>query len=368
MIHPQSRFALKVLFLSLVALLLGLQNPIAAKSEVVSFNNSDLVEQAPTTEPVGSPSLEASEEKLPMPEVNVLEEGVVASFLWKVTSPGATVPSYLFGTIHIPDNRVTNLPPHVQEAYDSAAAVYTEIPMDLSSLGGMLGNLGMISRIMLPLDKKATDYIDSELEKRVDAILKDYGYSLLMFNQMKVWVVAAQLGQLDLIEQISSGKELLDQKLYMDAQRGGKKAGALETADSQLDVFDTLSIEEQVKFLRETVDQVEKAKEKGLEPSEAVVEAYLSGDTKNIVGQLTESMDLDTAFGQKMYKRLLLDRDAAMSAKMAEIIAADPNRINFFAVGALHLPRKEGVVGLLRDKGLTVERVIPEPSTEVKSE
>ncbi len=297
-----------------------------------------------------------AEKKLPIPEVTALEEGIIAPYLWKVTTPGVSAPSYLFGTIHIPDPKVTNLPPLVKQAYDSADAVYTEIPMDILGISGILGSISMMQKIMLPMDEKLTDHLDLELEKRVDAILKDYGYSLLMFNQMKIWVVAAQVGQMDLMEEISSGKELLDQKLYMDAKRGGKIVGGLETMESQLKVFDDLSTEEQIKFLRETVKQL--AKQKGLKPSESIIDAYLTGDTANIVGKLTDMMELDTAFGQKMYDRLLVKRDTDMSKKIADIIRADPNKINFFAIGALHLPRKEGVVGLLREKGITVERVI----------
>lgn len=349
--------------------LFGQHAPVAANSEPLNFTNADLLPEDPKgTAPendsvveVEEPTTpEAPEKKLPLPNVTVLEAGVTAPYLWKVTSPAYTATNYLFGTIHIPDDRVTVLPDHVQKAYDNAAAVYTEIPMDIMSPANMLSQVGMLGRVMLPLDKKFTDYIDKNTENRVDAILQDHGYSLTLFNQMKVWVVAAQLGQLDLLEQISSGKQVLDQKLYMDAQAAGKDVGGLETAESQLNVFDTLTMDEQIKFLKETIDQIEEAKAKGLKPSEAVVDAYISGDTANIVGQLTETMDLDTAFGQKMYARLLVDRDKAMSQTIAMIMATDPAKSNFFAIGALHLPREEGVIGLLRGMGFTVERVMPE--------
>ena len=47
-------------------------------------------------------------------------------FLWRIETP---VPSYLFGTIHLPDDRVTTLPTVVQQVLDSIDALYTEIPM-----------------------------------------------------------------------------------------------------------------------------------------------------------------------------------------------------------------------------------------------
>ena len=39
---------------------------------------------------------------------------VKAPFLWRIEGP---VPSYLYGTIHVPDAQVTNLPPAVEQAF-----------------------------------------------------------------------------------------------------------------------------------------------------------------------------------------------------------------------------------------------------------
>src|SRR5215471_3003993 len=51
--------------------------------------------------------------------------------LWRIEGP---VPSYLYGTIHIPDQRVLALPAVVKKAIAASDAVYTEIPFDSNSL------------------------------------------------------------------------------------------------------------------------------------------------------------------------------------------------------------------------------------------
>src|SRR5687767_1251819 len=68
---------------------------------------------------------------------------VKTPFLWRIEGP---VPSYLYGTIHVPDAQVTVLPPAVEKAFASSAAVFTEIPMD-----GAL-QIGMMGKMMLPGD------------------------------------------------------------------------------------------------------------------------------------------------------------------------------------------------------------------------
>src|SRR6516164_7635048 len=51
--------------------------------------------------------------------------------LWRIEG---SVPSYLFGTIHIPDQRVLALPDVVKKAIDVSDAIYTEIPFDAGSI------------------------------------------------------------------------------------------------------------------------------------------------------------------------------------------------------------------------------------------
>ena len=62
-------------------------------------------------------------------------------FLWRVEGP---TPLYLFGTIHVPDDRVLTLPPSVVKAFTDSSAVYTEIPMDTATQMGVMG------KVMLP--------------------------------------------------------------------------------------------------------------------------------------------------------------------------------------------------------------------------
>jgi len=49
-------------------------------------------------------------------------------FLWKIEGNGP--PTYLYGTIHVPDPRVTELPSAVKAAFGASQAVFTEIRMD----------------------------------------------------------------------------------------------------------------------------------------------------------------------------------------------------------------------------------------------
>ena len=51
-------------------------------------------------------------------------------FLWMID---LDPPSFLLGTIHLPDERVLDLPPVVREAFDASEVVYTEITLDTAT-------------------------------------------------------------------------------------------------------------------------------------------------------------------------------------------------------------------------------------------
>ena len=53
-------------------------------------------------------------------------DGKPGPFLYRIDG---AVPSHLFGTIHLPDERVLELPSSVERALDDADAVYTEVKL-----------------------------------------------------------------------------------------------------------------------------------------------------------------------------------------------------------------------------------------------
>src|SRR5262245_54932687 len=62
-------------------------------------------------------------------------------FLWRIEG---TPPSYLYGTIHVPDRRVVELPEVVLKAIDASNALYTEVPLDAAT------QTAMTAKLMLP--------------------------------------------------------------------------------------------------------------------------------------------------------------------------------------------------------------------------
>ena len=84
---------------------------------------------------------------------------------------------------------------------------------------------------------------------------------------------------------------------------------------------------------------------------------YLSGQTGMILPLMRvppPGIESDDSGYADFEQRIIIDRNHRMAERAAPILA-DGNV--FIAVGALHLPGKEGVVELLRSEGFTLTPV-----------
>jgi len=289
-----------------------------------------------------------------------LEQGASAvrptehPFLWVVE--GRT-PSYLFGTIHIPDERVTTLPDVVDEAIEGADALYTELAMDGVTMGkaaaGFLLEDGRTLREVVPADLYARmrEYVESK------------GHSMAMFERMKPWAAATQLALLDYLEAMMK-KAPLDMALYARARDAGKEVGGLETVEEQLGVFEHLTDDEQVAFLELSLEDVVEAEKEGESAIEQLVQVYLAGDEDALAEEMKAWVGEESPLMRELERALIVDRNVRMAARIAEKVEQDPHTSFVFAVGAAHFPGKYGIVNLLEAEGLEVERIgSPEPSS-----
>jgi uncharacterized protein len=293
----------------------------------------------------------------------VAEEGQPAPFLWKIEGNGP--PTYLYGTIHVPDPRVLELPSAVTKAFGASQAVFTEIRMDPAT------QMGVQAKVMLPDDQHLKDVVGpllfDRLSKAVDRSLpKDAPPAMgamlsSMLDRLKPWAAMSYVELLEFLPDMMAGHQALDAMLYDQAQKDGKEVGALETVDEQLAVFEGFSNEEQARMLKLTLDSMDEAAAKHKSPTEDLIKGYLSGDLAKLSLMMTESMRVDPVLFGKFSARAVDERNKLMVDRLLVKRAERPDKTCFFAVGALHYAGDTGIIGLLRKKGLTVTRVPPTP-------
>ena len=136
----------------------------------------------------------------------------------------------------------------------------------------------------------------------------------------------------------------LDKHFFDRARKDGKQIVPLETVDFQLDLITGFSKEDGESVMKATLKDLDnETKEYGV-----MVTAWQTGDTARLEKFLNEAMQDAPA----IYKRLLTDRSQSWVPKIEGLSRSGTNAI--VIVGAGHLVGKDGVVELLKKKGLKV--------------
>jgi len=288
-------------------------------------------------------------------------------FLWRIEGP---VPSYLYGTVHVPDERVLQLPDVVRQALLSSDAFYAEIPLDAATQATMM------SKVMLPPGQDLRALVGEDVFARLLRVIgKVLGGNGLpgaaeilgtMLTPMKPWAVMSQVELLEFLPDLNAGRQPLDAMLYGLANRAGKQLGALETLDEQVGVFEGFTKDEQVRMLVSVLDDMEKPRPTGVSPSRELVDLYLTGDLDQLAAEVTKQYPNDQELNKKIIARIVDDRNTKMSAKIAELFARKPAQSYFFAVGSLHYAGETGIINQLRKKGLKITRLGPNDAASIR--
>jgi hypothetical protein len=257
-------------------------------------------------------------------------------------------PSWLFGTIHLPDPRVTRLHPEAAQAFDRADAVFTEVPMDSKSTMQMgLKSLRSDGRTLLDVLPDSTwKRLDEQL-RRIHPML---GAKLLL--PMKTWAVYGGMLLFESRMQYPEARPL-DWQLYNKAVESGKSVGGLEQIEEQIRIFEHFSESEQQQMLLALLDEMERFERRNENITEFMIQWYLSGDFGRFEELLkTMPMAADENLREELEQRLVYDRNARFAKRIADIIHENPGKSLFFAVGAGHLGGERSIQAWLEQEGI----------------
>lgn len=252
--------------------------------------------------------------------------------LWHISGKGAD--SYLFGTMHSEDPRITTLPEVVARHFDAADTLMLEVSLDDKT------QMAVAAAMMLPPGSLLSSVVGEELAREAQQAMLERGIPPEVTERMQPWATVVTLS----MPQMQTGL-VLDQLLYQRAQLSGKRFVPLESAEDQLSVFSGLSHDEQRALLRHVLNEYMAYPEM----FEQLTEAYLKRDLAAIVRMGEENpMSGDPGLQQKMMERLIDVRNRQMVERMVPQLQG---RKVFVAVGALHLPGETGLISLLRKQG-----------------
>ncbi len=257
------------------------------------------------------------------------------ALLWRITPAGGN-PSLLFGTIHLGDPEITDLPGPVEEGLRRSGTFVMEAlptPPELERFQQLL---------FFRDGRSLEDYLPPALRPRALRYLGDYGLPPEQASRLKPWAAFLMLAG------APAGNGLpLDMVLLYRAREAGLSVAGLETLEEQAGVLEGLSLEDQEELLRDTVCHFDQIRA----DQEALKRLYLQRDLTGLA-RYADRYVSDSGSYDRLERLLLTGRNLRMVARMEDYLRRGGA---FIAVGAMHLPGERGLLHLLEQAGYRVE-------------
>lgn len=274
------------------------------------------------------------------------------ALLWKIERDGRPT-SYLFGTVHLTDDRVTKLSPAVLSALKEAKAVALEVA-DLSE-NATATVIAQSAPLAMYSDGRRLDQMLSPSEyESVKNVVSRSGLPADLAALFKPWIVSMILSVSDCERtKVQAGKRVLDMKIAETGKSLGIPVVGLETIPDQLAALAAVPEKQQLDMLRVSLKFAHRTNDL----METLVRLYLDRRIAAAL-PLQLAMARQVGIGDGAFigfqQKLLTERNSKMLS-VAEPLLTQGGA--FIAVGALHLPGKQGLVALLRQAGYAVTAV-----------
>lgn len=292
---------------------------------------------------------------------NKITEEKITPLLYEVTKIGSDNKIYLFGSIHVADDRAYPLPKEVLSAYSKSdyLAVEFDIIEFTSSMKQQMEALKLLlyedgSTIEDSLSKETYDLLIPYLEEN-DLYTKAYEY----------YRPALQYSLVSNAQTINSGLDSdkgIDMYFLEEAKEDGKEILELESALYQYellanfpdDLFDML-IKYSIMYDEELIEETKE-----------LYESWLVGDIEKLTEQTSEEVDEEiieefdeysnlTEMIDDYNDKLIARRNIQMTNNTDTYFKEEKNV--FLVVGLAHIIGEDGIVDLLEEKGYTVTQI-----------
>ena len=262
------------------------------------------------------------------------------NFMWKATSREGVV--YLVGSVHMLTKDYYPLAPALDAAFKDSDLLVEEV--DLSEMLSPTAQFTMLSRGMLPAGQTLDTVVSSATMALVHTRLDSVGMPIEGLRHFKPWFLAMTLVALEWQKAGFASDLGLDKHFYDRAKEDGKAVQGLETTEYQISRFDGMTKSQQDRFLAESL--------KDLDTEKAIVnkvaDAWKAGDAPAVERFVLQNLKDDP----EMYQRLLVERNRNWLPQLVTLFTRPGHA--FVVVGAAHLVGPDGLIAMLRAKGIRV--------------
>lgn len=289
------------------------------------------------------------------------KESQSTPLLYKVTKDGSDTTMYLFGSIHVADDRAYPLPEKVLNAYNDSDYLAVEFDI-ISYANDFNAQVESLKTLVLNDGTMAKDHLSEETY----SLLIDYLKENKMYNSMYDYYKPAI--HYSLVSSIQTELSKLDSNLGIDmyflekAHDEKKQILEVESANSQYEMLGSLP-DKLIDFL---INSTIKNEELMIEETNDLYEAWLAGDEKYVVNTINSEEDAELMKEYDSYKELVTmienynkvlidDRNVTMTNKAIQYFEEEKNV--FYVVGLAHIVGEGAIADRLENAGYTIELI-----------
>ncbi|WP_426165014.1 TraB/GumN family protein [Sandarakinorhabdus sp. DWP1-3-1] len=248
----------------------------------------------------------------------------------------------LFGSIHALPKGENWQSPRIMDRFTAADTLVLEavMPEDPLALAPVVQKLGFV-----PGGKPLSARIAPEFAAKLPPAAAASGVPIAALDQMATWLAAVTLSEASFAAMGLSPADGVEPALTARAKAAKKPIIGLETAEQQLGYLAGLPEADQVKMLEATLDDVAAAKQE----IAGLMAAWRAGNVETIARDFAS----ETRASPVLQATLLTNRNRRWADWMVGVMKR-PGKL-FVAVGAGHLGGTDGLVAMLKSRGLSVE-------------
>ncbi len=255
---------------------------------------------------------------------------------WKVSKAGKE--SYLFGTMHSQDPRVTDIPPQVRLAMTRTRIYLAEVE------SGTAANQAFLEAMTLDDDRSLADVLHPEILGLLKYKADKYGIDAAQADRLQAWAAFSLIGRPKPTRALT-----LDQVLLNYAVTRRHEIHALESMEELTASLNSISVPDQIEILTDTLCNHAQI----LKDTRELLLRYMHADARGMA-ELAAGPHRDEAVHRRYLEIMVYDRNERMLARMLPWMQQGEI---FIAVGAAHLIGGKGLLQGLADQGYTVENI-----------
>ncbi len=266
-----------------------------------------------------------------------------APALWRFQDEDSTI--YLFGTIHIlrPETRWRDAGlDAVLEKVDHFVFELAEDRIDPLTAQRLVLDKGFLSG-----KKTLTGLVPAPVRARLAQTADRLGLPLSALDRMRPWYAALQVTIATARQMGLQAENGIDRALAAYAKARGVSIDGLETLREQIDLFADMPLEDEIAFLASALAEAAR--------DETLLIALETAWAEGRVQELAALLDQELEKHPRLIARLLTTRNRHWVTMITGLLLRPG--VHFVAVGSAHLVGPDNLIGMLRVKGITVERV-----------